>query len=139
LCILLSEWVIFQLYHGKNKIIFNEMMMKSSLYKTNTLSWIFIVLAHWNNSLQIDMLSHSDTLSWFRANQSLLFLAFFCVLSREATNTNFIVFGLVRSVVLLHKPKKPITTSSVRCSDGYPGCAGFTNLFIISVRIFLSH
>jgi hypothetical protein len=38
------------------------------------LSWIFIVLAHWNNSPRIDMLPHSDTLSWFRMNQSLLFL-----------------------------------------------------------------
>jgi hypothetical protein len=28
---------IFQLYHGENKLIFNE---------TNTVSWIFIVLAH---------------------------------------------------------------------------------------------
>jgi hypothetical protein len=36
----------FQLpvYHGENKLIFNEMMMSSALYKTNTLSWIFIVL-----------------------------------------------------------------------------------------------
>jgi hypothetical protein len=38
------------------------------------LSWIFIVLAHWNNSLREDMSLHSDTLFWFRANQSLLFL-----------------------------------------------------------------
>ena len=37
-------------------------------------SCIFIVLVHWNKSLWIDMLSHSDTLSWFRANRSLLFL-----------------------------------------------------------------
>jgi hypothetical protein len=37
-------------------------------------SWILIVLAHWNNSLRKDMSTHSDTLSWFRANQSLLFL-----------------------------------------------------------------
>jgi hypothetical protein len=37
-------------------------------------SWIFIVLAHWNNSLWIYMSLHFDTLSWFRANQSLLFL-----------------------------------------------------------------
>ena len=36
-------------------------------------SWIFLVLAHWNNSSQIDMSPHSDTLSWFRANHSLLF------------------------------------------------------------------
>ena len=40
----------------------------------NTLSWIFIVLAHWNNSPWLDMWPHSDTLSWFQANQSLLFL-----------------------------------------------------------------
>jgi hypothetical protein len=46
------EWVIvnaklaiYQIYHGKNKLQFNEMMM-STLYYTNTISWIFIVLAH---------------------------------------------------------------------------------------------
>ena len=38
------------------------------------LSWIFIVLAHWNDIQRIDMSTHSDTLSLFRANQSLLFL-----------------------------------------------------------------
>ena len=54
----------FQLYHGENNLIFN------------TLIYIFIVLAHWNNSLRIDMLLHFDTLSWFRANQSWL-----CVLN----------------------------------------------------------
>ena len=57
----------FQLYHGENKLIINE---------TNTLSWIFIVLAHWCNSPRVDMSLHSesDTLFWFRTNQSLLFL-----------------------------------------------------------------
>jgi len=65
---------IFQLYHGENKLILNEMMMGFALYKTNTLSWIIIVLVHWNNSLQIDRSPYSDTLSWFRANQSLFFL-----------------------------------------------------------------
>jgi len=38
------------------------------------LSWIYIVLAHWNNSPRVDMTPHSDTLSCLRANQSLLFL-----------------------------------------------------------------
>ena len=28
----MSEWVICQLYHGDNKLIFNEMMMRSTLY-----------------------------------------------------------------------------------------------------------
>ena len=37
---------IVQLYHGENKLIINEMMMKSALYQTNMLSLIFIVLAH---------------------------------------------------------------------------------------------
>jgi len=38
---------IFQLYHGENKLIFNEMMvMRFALYWTNMLSWIFIVLDH---------------------------------------------------------------------------------------------
>ena len=76
-----SEWLlfnansaIFQLYHGVNKLIFNEMIMLFALYYTNTLSWIFIVLANWNNSLRVGMSLHSDTLFWFRTNQSLLFL-----------------------------------------------------------------
>jgi len=49
---------IFQLYHGENKLIFNDRMMMRS--------------AHWNNSPRIDMSPHSDTLFWFRTNQSLL-------------------------------------------------------------------
>jgi hypothetical protein len=28
----LSQWAIFQQYHGENKLIFNEMMMRSALY-----------------------------------------------------------------------------------------------------------
>ena len=39
---------------------------------TKPTSWTFILLAHWNNSLQVDMSPHSDTLS-FQANQSLFF------------------------------------------------------------------
>ena len=34
----------------------------------------FIVPAHWNNCLRVHMLPHSQTLSWFRTTQSLLFL-----------------------------------------------------------------
>ena len=78
-----------------NKLIFHEMMMRSILYLSDTLSWIFIVIAHWNNSPRIDMSNISDILSWFRANQSLLFLLNAACL--EARNTNFIVFGLTWS------------------------------------------
>jgi len=62
---------IFQLYHGENKLIFNEMMVRSVLFCANTLSWIFIVLGYWNNSPRIDMSADSDTLFWFRAITSL--------------------------------------------------------------------
>jgi hypothetical protein len=76
-----SEWLlfnvnstIFQLYHGE-KLIFNEIMTRSALYYTNTLSWFFLILlVHWNNSSRIDMSPHWYTLFWFRANQTLLFL-----------------------------------------------------------------
>jgi hypothetical protein len=42
-----SEWLlfnansaIFQLYHGENNLIFNEIMMRSALFYSNTFSWI---------------------------------------------------------------------------------------------------
>ena len=43
------------------------------------------------------MSPHSDTLSWFRANPSLLLLINAACLAEKATNTNVIVFGLTRS------------------------------------------
>ena len=102
--VLLKEWVIvvfkanstiFPLYNGENKLIINEMMMKSALYQTNMLSLIFIVLAHWNNSLRADMSLHSDTLFWFRANQSLLFpLNVVCLAEKQ--QKPILVFGLTR-------------------------------------------
>ena len=45
------------------------------------------MLVHWSNSPRVDMGLHSDTLFWFRASR---------VLTEEATNTNFIVFGFTR-------------------------------------------
>ena len=70
----IANSAIFQLYRGENKLIFNEMMMGSVFCYTNTPSWIFIVLAHWNNCPRRDMSPHSNTSSRFRANQSLFFL-----------------------------------------------------------------
>jgi hypothetical protein len=50
----------------------------------NTPSWIFIKLAHCNNSTQVDMLLYSNTFPDFEATS----------LSGEVANTNFIVLGL---------------------------------------------
>jgi hypothetical protein len=54
---MVSKWLlfngksaVFQVYHGEDKSILNEMMMRSALYWANTLNWIFIVVAHRNKS-----------------------------------------------------------------------------------------
>ena len=44
--------------HSGSKSSYNKIM-------TMTAPLIFIVLAHWNNSLQIDMSPHSVAISWF--------------------------------------------------------------------------
>ena len=54
---------VFQLYHGENKLIFNEMKVRSGVHYTNTLSCSVLVLAHLSNSLRMDMSLHSDGLS----------------------------------------------------------------------------
>ena len=41
-----AKQIIFQLHHSENKLYFDEMMIMSALYETNTLSWIFRVLAY---------------------------------------------------------------------------------------------
>jgi hypothetical protein len=52
----------------------------------NTLNWIFVLLAHWNNIPWVVMSLHSLTLTWFQTNQSFLLLL---MLSGEAADTNF--------------------------------------------------
>jgi hypothetical protein len=53
--------------------------------------------AHWNNSPRIDMSHHSDTLSWLRAIQSLLYILNGACLAEKQHIPIFIVFGLTRS------------------------------------------
>ena len=53
----------------REQVTFNEIMMMSLCSEFD-----FIVLAHWNNNPRVDMSLHSDTLFWFRVNQSWLFL-----------------------------------------------------------------
>ena len=95
---------IFRLHQDAIKLLFNQMIIMSVLYQINTLSYDFMVLVHWNkstgrhvapfrhiiliprqtifivlahcsnNSPRVYIWLHSDTLSWFRANQSLLLL-----------------------------------------------------------------
>ena len=69
---------------------------KLDLHNIRTLawcSWIFIVLAHWNNSPLVDMSLHSDTLL-ISSQTDFVLTPYCCVLRGETANTNFIVFGL---------------------------------------------
>ena len=63
-------------------------MCMPALYKTNTLSCIVIMISHLNNYPQVDMFPHLNTLF---TNATYL--------AGEATNANFIVFGLSRRVL----------------------------------------
>jgi hypothetical protein len=54
-----------------------------------------MVLAHWNNSLWVDMLLHLDTLFWFRVNKLLLFLLNAAYLA-EKQQIPISVFSLTR-------------------------------------------
>jgi hypothetical protein len=58
-------------------MLFIELMTGCYLLCSRTTCWgcIFVIeLAYWNKSQQVDMLFHSDTMSWFQAYQSLLLL-----------------------------------------------------------------
>ena len=70
-------------------------MMVFALNLTNMLSWIFIVLAYWNNSMQVDMSFYWHTLSWFRGKQYCRY-----ALMLHASE-NFIVNGQVKMKVII--------------------------------------
>ena len=89
--------VIFQLFHGDNKLLFSEMLIRyATLYILDQRSYMNFKI-HCNNSTQIDISLHMDILSWFSAKQVwFLFLNFECFNSWEASNINLIDFGLIR-------------------------------------------
>ena len=72
---LAPKWEICQLYHGENKLHFDVRLVLDQ----HTLL-ICIVLVHRNNSAEVDISSHPETLLWFRANQSMnLLLSVACL------------------------------------------------------------
>jgi hypothetical protein len=80
--------------------ISNNENLKSGECKGNTLQNVQV---HWKNSLRVDMSLQSDTLSWFRANQTSFLLLMLRVSQWSSKcqcqwlNTDFIVFSLTRS------------------------------------------
>jgi hypothetical protein len=69
----------------REQVVFNDKMM-STLYYTNTLSWILIVLDNWNKSAR----RHEDTLGHTILIQNRL--VFLLNAAYLATNTNIIVY-----------------------------------------------
>ena len=85
---------ILQFYYGENKLIFNDMMMRSALYKTNTLSWKFSVSSLKQQSAN----RHVTTIGHISMIPIRFFLFLLNAVFRgKATKTNFIVFGLTQS------------------------------------------
>ena len=89
---------IFQLYHGENKLIFNDMMMKSALYVLDQHAELDVYsassLTQQSVGRYIAPLGHIILIP----SQPVFALSpLCCVRSGETTNINFIVFGLTRS------------------------------------------
>ena len=77
-----TKWAIFQQYHGGNKLYFDEIWWQRCLLCTR--STCCVGLAHWNNSLWIDMSLHLEILFWFWASQPLfLLLGAACSVEKE--------------------------------------------------------
>ena len=109
----LSIMVHFCIYICK-KLHFNEMMM--------VISWIFKLLARWNNSLQIHMSLYSDTSSWFQAIQS-------CYLNHYFNYTSSIhIGGIIVSLLAL---------SAIDC--GFDFWLGQTKNYKTSIYCFLDN
>jgi hypothetical protein len=89
-----ANWATFQLYHGEKKL--HSMKWWWCPLGSRPTRWIFIVLAHWNNSLRVDMSIHSRHIIPILSQPVFALTPECCVLSGEATNTNSIVFGLTR-------------------------------------------
>jgi len=49
------------------------------------LSWIFMMLAHWNHSLQVEMSLYSNTLFWHWASICSCFLIALCLKEMQQT------------------------------------------------------
>jgi len=83
----------FQLYYGKNKLYFDDDIhfVLDQHAKFN----LYVIYLTGNNTPRVDMSLHLDTLTRFRANQSLILLL--NAVDRKAANTNLIVLGLTRS------------------------------------------
>jgi hypothetical protein len=120
---ILKEWSF-----DENSVVFQ---CNIHLYKTNMLSWIFIVQAQWNNSLRVDMLPQLDRLSWFRANQSLLFLL---------NTASLVIYWLLSIILLQHNSSNQLYKGLSHATGILPLpyiSKSTANLFFVLIYIML--
>ena len=114
------KWTIFHLYLDESRLLFDEMMPKSLLYKsntlksfvcktntlksflckTNTLSCIFIVIKLTELTIHREICCSTLTYPYSKPT------SLCCMFNREATNTNFIDFGLTRILQTVKEKSK---------------------------------
>ena len=97
----MSQWLLFnvnsaiiQLYRGENKLIFNEMMMRSRLTR---LVWFFYSASSLKLQSADRHVAPLGHIILILSQPAFALSPWCCVPSGEVTNTYFIVFGLTRS------------------------------------------
>ena len=104
----------------REQAIFYEMMMISDLYSTSTLSWIVIVLAHWNKQ-RVDKSSTWTPYSLILIPSHPIFvLTPYCrVFWGEYTNINLIVFVSRTLDLIIKTYARKIPKSWTFVNDSY--------------------
>jgi hypothetical protein len=110
---------MFQLYHGENSLVFDEMLMRSALYWTNTLSWVVTVLAY---SRTVRGQTFLPTWTHYPDSEPTSLCPLCCVLRGEATHTICIVFlhaingqGITHNKLLLIRSCFKLSFTSCVC------------------------
>ena len=85
-----------------DKFHFDELIIIPPLYYTNTLSWLFIVIAHCNISPCVAMWLLLDVLFWFKDNKFFASTPKWCVLSGGIATTFFFILLVWPNLGLNH-------------------------------------
>lgn len=110
-CCFVPTWAIFQLYNGKEKLQFDEIIMMFALYWNNVVSWIFIMQAHWHGGYKYAApLAHFILL--FCGSQYLLLLLNSAWLA-EKQQMPLLLFGLIRPLRRACYPKRKLQQNSL--------------------------
>ena len=75
----------------REQVTFDEMIMMCAFYKTNTLSWIFIVLAHWINNPQT---CRSTQTHYSDSKQTSLFFSYSLMLHAWQRSNKYTFYSL---------------------------------------------